>query len=289
MYYQVLFHDNPAKNVHSNKEHLVIIFCLFYHFYMSDVSVSSEIIGKKVFFVYPTGSVQQQIVTELVQQEFEVYTAKDHSRLAQALKKYPDSVLFINIDEGMAVQNWESWVKSILSALPEIKIGVFSNNTDEESRNKHITDLHVTCGYITSKVDMSRHVKDVLNTLNDINVKGRRKYLRSTIIKENAATINMPHDDVFIKGDIRDISTVGISCSFNIDPGLRKNTLYKNVQIRLQGMLLKVEAVVFGSRSENGTNIYVMLFTQRVDPGVRVKIRKYIQQDLQSKMDGEIN
>jgi hypothetical protein len=256
---------------------------------MSDANVPSEITGKKVFFVYPTTPVQQQVVTELVQQEYEIYIAKDHARLARTLKKYPDSVLFINIDDRMSSQDWEKWINGILTALPEIKIGVFSNNTDEELKNKQIKDLHITCGYRTSKFDMSKTATEILDTLKNLNVKGRRKYLRSTIIKENAATVNMPHDGTFINGEIRDISVVGISCSFTLDPGLRKGTLYKDVQIRLQGQLLKVEAVIFGSRSEDGMNIYVMLFTQRIDPEVRVKIRKYIQQDLQGKMDSEIN
>jgi len=101
--------------------------------------------------------------------------------------------------------------------------------------------------------------------------------------------MNMPFNGDFINSVIRDISVVGISCTFEHDPGLKKNALYKDIQVRLQSMLLKVEAVVFGSRSECGQQIYVFLFTQRIDPDVRVKIRKYIQQNLQSKMDQEIN
>jgi len=34
--------------------------------------------------------------------------------------------------------------------------------------------------------------------------------------------------------------------------------------------------------------IYVVLFTQRIDPEVRIKIRKYIQRNLQNKMDFEL-
>jgi hypothetical protein len=33
------------------------------------------------------------------------------------------------------------------------------------------------------------------------------------------------------------------------------------------------------------TKIYVIIFTQRTDPDVRTKIRKYIQLNLQSKLD----
>ncbi|MDR2028510.1 MAG: pilus assembly protein PilZ, partial [Treponema sp.] len=60
------------------------------------------------------------------------------------------------------------------------------------------------------------------------------------------------------------------------------------IQIKLQSMLLKAEGIVFGSRMDGLEKIYVILFTQRIDPDVRVKIRKYIQSNLQAKMDGEL-
>jgi hypothetical protein len=125
--------------------------------------------------------------------------------------------------------------------------------------------------------------------LNVLNVKGRRKYLRAAISSESNTTINIPISGEFLNGSLKDISVVGVSCAFNHDPGLSKNTLLKDIQIRLQSMLLKVEAVVFGSREDLGERIYVNLFTQRIDPDVRVKIRKYIQQSLQQKMDSDIN
>jgi hypothetical protein len=49
-----------------------------------------------------------------------------------------------------------------------------------------------------------------------------------------------------------------------------------------------VEGVVFGSRMDGNEKVYVVIFTQRIDPEVRTKIRKYIQQNLQNKMDEEL-
>jgi len=252
-------------------------------------SSSSAIAGRKIFFLYPTASVQNQVITELAQQEFEVYIAKDHARLARALKKYPDSIIYINIDEGMSEQDWERWIGGILSASPSIKLGVFSNNTNDELKDKYINKLHVTCGFLALKLDMSKTVDIIIEKLKTADAKGRRKYLRASTEREATATINMPHNGEFIKGLIRDISIVGVSCKFEIDPGLKKNALFKDIQIKLQSMLIKAEAVVFGSREENGEKSYVLLFTQRIDPDVRVKIRKYIQMNLQNKMDSEIN
>ena len=256
---------------------------------MGDTNIPSDITGRKIFFLYPTASVKNQVITELAQQEYEVYVATDHARLARALKKYQDSILFINIDEKISEQDWEKWIGGILSNHPEIKVGVFSSRSEEELKEKYINKLNVTCGFLALKLDMSKSVGAVLEILKDTNAKGRRKYIRATTEREATATINMPHNGDFIKGVIKDISVVGVSCRFEIDPGLKKNTLFKDIQIKLQSMLIKAEAVAFGSREEEGEKNYVLLFTQRIDPDVRVKIRKYIQINLQNKMDSEIN
>lgn len=247
------------------------------------------ITGRKIFFLYPTASVQNQVITELVQQEYEIYISKDHSRLARSLKKYPNSIIFANIDEEMSNQEWEKWIGDVLRALPDVKIGVFSTNNDEEFREKYIKRNRITCGFMILKLDMSKAAEKILEILGVLNAKGRRKYLRTTTEREGNAAMNMPYGGDFINGVIKDISVVGISCVFQNDPELTKNSLHKDIQIKLQSMILKVEAIVFGSREDNGEKIYVLIFTQRIDPDVRIKIRKYIQQNLQNKMDNEIN
>jgi hypothetical protein len=256
---------------------------------MSDTSIPSDIIGRKVFFLYPTAFVQNQIVMELVQHEYEVYVSKDHKRLSHALKKYTDSVVFVNIDEGMPEPEWEKWIHTLMSAVPDIKVGVFSSSSDEKIRDKYVDELKIKCGFMSLKFDMGKTIHAILEILDTMNIKGRRKYLRANTESENVATINMPASSGFVNGVIKDISVVGVSCVFEDDLTLRKNTLLKDIQIRLQTMLLKVEAVVFGSRVDGHEKKVVLLFTQRVDPDVKIKIRKYIQQNLQHKIDQEIN
>jgi hypothetical protein len=255
---------------------------------MSDTNDMSDITGRKVFFLYPTASVQNQIVTELTQHEYEVYIIKNHVQIIRVLEKYADSILFINIDERMPKHEWEKWISGKLSGLSELKIGIFTSDTSDELRDKFIGSFKLSCGFINLKLDMSVYINQIIETLNSLNAKGRRKYLRASTKDETNARLNMPFDGGIISGAIKDISVVGISCVFDIDPNLAKNEIIKNVQIRLQSMLLKVEAVVFGSRMVENEKIYVMLFTQRIDSEVRTKIRKYIQRNLQSKMDMEM-
>jgi hypothetical protein len=255
---------------------------------MSDTNDISDITGRKVFFLYPTASVQNQIVTELAQHEYEVYIIKNHVQIIRVLEKYTDSILFINIDERLPKQEWEKWISGKLSALSELKIGIFTSDTSDELHDKFTGKFSVPCGFINLKLDMSGYFNKIIETLNGLNAKGRRKYLRASTKDETNARMNMPFGGGIISGAIKDISVVGISCVFDNDPNLAKNEIIKNVQVRLQSMLLKVEVVVFGSRLVESEKIYVMLFTQRIDSEVKAKIRKYIQRNLQSKIDMEL-
>jgi hypothetical protein len=253
-----------------------------------DEVVSSEFAGKKVFFLYPSVIMQNEILTELAQQEFEVYVAKDHNHLSRSFKRYPDAIVYVNFDDGSPKSDLERWIDSLHTSAPAVKIGVFSSNTEEEFKKKYTDNPRIECGLMNLRLDMHKAVPRIVETLEGMNVKGRRKYLRASTDRESTATVNIPFGGNYINGSIRDVSVVGISCSFESDPFLKKNTLFKDIQVRLQSMLLKAEAVVFGSRVEFGTTTYVLLFTQRVDTEVRAKIRKYIQQNLQHKMDFEL-
>jgi hypothetical protein len=255
---------------------------------MSDENSTSDINGKKVFFLYPSASILNQIITELAQHEYEVYVIKNHVQIIRALEKYTDSVLFVNIDERMPKHEWMNWISGKLSGLPELKLGIFTSDTSDELHDKFNNSFKLPAGFMNLKYDMSIYINKIIETLNGLNVKGRRKYLRASTKDETTAKMNMPHVGGIISGVIQDISVVGISCVFDNDPNLAKNELFKNIQIRLQSMLLKVEAVVFGSRMVENQKIYVMIFTQRIDSEVKAKIRKYIQRNLQDKMDKEI-
>ncbi|MCL1928390.1 MAG: PilZ domain-containing protein [Treponema sp.] len=246
--------------------------------------------GKKIFFVHPSAFTQNEIIFELAQQEYEVYTVKDEEKLKRILKKYPDSFVFASIDETISSAKWEAWIRSVIGneASKEIKIGVLSNTNNEESRKLYLNTLNVECGFIPVKQDKSKVLKILSDILNAGEARGRRKYIRADTRGETMTTINVPSNGTYITGEIRDISVVGLSCAFAQDPELGKNSLLHDIQIKLQSTLLKAEGIVFGSRMDETDKVYVLVFSQRIDPAVKTKIRTYIQKNLQSKMDVEL-
>jgi hypothetical protein len=250
---------------------------------------NSEILGKKIFFLYPSAVIQNEIVSDLIQQEYEIYTVRNHTTLRRVLRTYADSIVFVNIDDQLPEKDCEAWIRGIMNdpITASVKIGILSSEVNENLQRKYINSVGIQGGYTIIKIksDISRAIVQLMEILKVLDARGRRKYLRVTTENDTQATLNMPHNGQYINGIIKDISVAGLSCAFEKDPQFEKNTLCKDIQIRLQSMILKTEGIVFGSRADGPGAIYVLLFTQRIDPDVRAKIRKYIQALLQTRMD----
>jgi len=258
---------------------------------MADGTESSDFEGKKIFFLFPTAVMQNSIIVELVQHEYEVYVANNKDTVRRVLRNYPGSIVFVDINEKMPETEWEMWIRAVMKApdTKTISIGVITSNGDEEIKKKYLETIKVTAGYTVLNFDLSKGIKQIADVLQSINAKGRRKYVRATAGSDSSATVNVPVDGAFVKGQVKDISAVGISFTLEGNPEFPKNTMLKDVQMVLQMSRLKVEGILYGSRTEGDEKVYVLLFSpQRTDSEVRAKIRKYVQYALQLRMDEEL-
>jgi hypothetical protein len=251
---------------------------------------STGALGRKIFFLYPSALTQNQIITELTQEEYEVYIIKDEDKLRKSLERFPNSILFASVNEVMKESAWDELIKNVIEnpQTSAVDIGIIASVNSEIAKSKYLEQYKARCGYVVMKSDIDAAIKQVINNLNNVNAKGRRKYLRMIMDKETNATVNLPMHGTFVNGTIKDISVVGFSCSFTDDPLLAKNGLFGDIQLRLQSQLFRAEGIVFGSRMDGPEKIYVILFTQRLDPSARTKIRKYIQSNLQSRLEQEL-
>lgn len=249
----------------------------------------TELLGKKVFFLYPPSVIRDEVLVTLSEQEFEVYLLRDHEGAKRILRKYNDALVFINIDDGQNEAEWESWIRSVMGdpATKNVGIGILSYNAPDALKKKYLMEIGIPCGFIHLKMGLEQGTRILLETLRANEAKGRRKYVRANCAHDHLSSVNLYYNGNRFLGDIRDISAVGFSCFFENDPGMPKNALIDNIQMKLRGSLLTVEAIVFGKREEAGT-VYVMLYTQRVESMARAKIRKYIQTTLQTFIESEL-
>jgi len=245
--------------------------------------------GKKVFFLYPPSVIKDTLVARLIEQEFEVYTLKDQATASRLLRTWPESIIYINIDAGLDEQEWENWIKKTMEdpVTATVGIGIVSYNSDENLQRKYLMDIGIQCGFIKLKLGIDESTKILLATLKATEAKGRRKYVRATCGNDTLTSVNIKHANERIVGRINDISVVGFSCTFNTDPLFKKNTLLKDIQLKLRGGLLLVEAMVFGARNDEDGSTYVLLFAPPLDQNARAKIRTYIQTALQADIDSQ--
>jgi hypothetical protein len=246
------------------------------------------LLEKKIFFLNTSPFFQNEIGSELIHQEFEIYFTAEYTNLKRALKKYPESIVFVNIDSLLPEKEWETWIRRTLAdpSTASAKFGVLADLYKEQQEQKYTEVLKLPCGYtVVSKSDPQKTFRQLNSLFVAMEVRGRRRYLRATSENEMQMTINIPHDGFYLKGVIKDISSVGISCTFQKDPELEKNALCKDMQIKLQTAILKTEGIVFGSRTDGLLKIYVFLFTPRVAPETRARIRVFVMQTLQERMN----
>jgi hypothetical protein len=278
-----------SARLRKNAKLLVFKALLEYHISMVDGN-NTEILGKKIFFMHPSALTQNEIVSELAQQEYEVYVIRDNNKMADILRRYPLSVVFACVDEALQPKDWEVFIKGIMDngEIGGTVVGVIANTDNDNAKRFYLNTLKVSGGYISLKPDTGKALKRILEILKSVEAKGRRKYIRADTKDDPMASINISLNGKYINGTIWDISVVGLSCVFNEDPELEKNSLFPDIQIKLQSSILKAEGIVFGFRMSDGEKVYVIVFTQKIDPVVRTKIRTYIQKNLQLKMDQEM-
>lgn len=242
--------------------------------------------GKKVFFLYPPSVLRDELIIQLVEQEFEVYMLGDHVLATRILHLFPDSILYVNLDANLEESEWETWIRATMAdpVTASVGIGIVSYNADENLQRKYLMDIGIQCGFIKLKLGLEESTHILLATLNANEAKGRRKYVRATCTSDKMSSVNIIFGNQRITGNILDISVVGFSCTFNQDTPFIKNMLLKNVQLKLRGSLMQVDVIVFGMRNDENP-VFVMLFAQGMEPANRKKIRAYLQIALQSELD----
>ncbi len=152
---------------------------------MSEISNDNpEIMGRKVFFLYPHSVIQNDMFRILIKNEYEVYSIDDHIKMKELSIRFPESILFINIDDKLNENEWESYIKDILSDTQKIsRIGILTYNKDQNLAKKYLMEMMVPCGFICLSLSLEQSAATILKTLMVNEAKGRRKFLRASGIQ----------------------------------------------------------------------------------------------------------
>lgn len=255
------------------------------------MSEKNNNLGKKVIFLYPHSVIQKELIKEIVKYEYEVYVFHDHEKTLKILEKYPDSILFINIDSSLKESEWEIYIRHLMQnpGTSSVKVGILSYNENQNLIEKYVMGMSVACGYIVLKIGLNESLKIILKVLEASEAKGRRQFVRVKCTSKTNITFNVKIGDKVLIGNIYDISSIGMACSFN-DPNLKEipiNSYFNDIQLRLKGTLIMLSGKVVGVRKQENDYYIIMFDNIFKDEVKRNKIQTFIHTFLQEELANE--
>jgi hypothetical protein len=256
---------------------------------MLDVA-DAEVWGRKVLFLYPHSVIQDELVRELFRHEYEVYLLGDHETAPLALTRYPGSIMFINLDQGMPEPAWEALIRELIAdQAGAARLGVVSQHADRELAEKYLMELGLPCGFITLKQGPKEALKTLLTVLEANEARGKRRYVRALCGKADMATFNLKVYGRVYTGAIDDISSAGMACTFEQVVDLSQGKEMDDMQLRLRGTLCKVRVRHLGSKAGEGDRTSnVFTFDHSVDSSGRGKIQEFVYGTLQREMNRQL-
>lgn len=248
-----------------------------------------SLVGRPVFFVRPPAVVQADLLAAVIRQEYSASILADHTRLDDLLALHPQAVVFINVDEGYTESEWEGHIRKIRADknTQDVKMGVVSQHPNPDLAHKYVLELDLPCGYTKLGVATNDGIQAILAALEGLHARGRRRYLRVPC-RPGWASLNFVDRSRPVTGSVVEISSVGLSCVFDEDPGYRARTRITGVQLKLKGVLCTVTVVVMGSRPQDEGPLYVLIFDPFMGEVTRDKIRSYQRRTLQALLEAEL-
>lgn len=249
-------------------------------------------IGKKSFFLYPHSVIKEELISQIVENEFEIYLVHDHRKLVKLLEKYNNSIVFINIDETLGKEEWIEYVRNLLNneRIEGVEVGILTYNEDKELAQTYLMDIGVTGGYIQLKLGLRESLKIILKTLMVNEAKGKRKFVRAKIPPASNTQFNI---EIFGKnqsGRIIDISTAGMACMFDSQLDIPVRTPLENLQLKLRGKIIMVSGLVAGRRVDDEERlVYVVIFNSYISSDAKKNISNFIYHTLQNEIRKELD
>ena len=242
--------------------------------------------GRKVFFLYPHSVLNEDLLVEILANEYEIYCLRDHEAAVKVLAAHPGSILFVNIDNTLKEYQWEAWIRKLVSQAEtsSTMVGIMTYNPDAELARKYLMEMMLPCGFIQLKLGWAEGKQIILKTLEANEARGRRRYVRAQVSDPKKASFNVKLQERIYAGAILDISAAGMTFDLDRPVVLQPQTPLVDLQLRLKGTLCRLGGTYVGA-ARGGAGKSLLMFDSPLAEDTRQKIHRFIFQSLQDDMD----
>ncbi|HBI37693.1 MAG: hypothetical protein A2015_15675 [Spirochaetes bacterium GWF1_31_7] len=243
----------------------------------------------KVFFLYPQSIIQTLLIKEIIRNEYSAYILNDHKTAVSILQKYPNSILFINIDAIMSESGWEEYITEIKKnpELSTVRIGVLTHKDNEASAEKFLMQIMIESGYIKLKIGFEESLKVILAVLEANEARGKRKFIRVCVDQRQQTYAEIKFNSIYYKAKIKDISSVALTLYFEDNQIVPDSNAFESMILLLAGIHIRIKGKLAGTRIGNADDkLFVITYTA-TDEEIE-KIRNYIYRSRQEIIDIDV-
>lgn len=243
-------------------------------------SRENPLFGRKVFFISPSYVIDKYLIEKLRQNEYEAYILRDIKKVKGLLAKFPDSMCFINIDEGFSYSAWFNFMKSfqLSQELSGIYLGILSNSATWEDKDKFLMNIKLPGGF--NQFDKTEtFLNDFMKILDLNGAKGRRKFLRLDTRGLNDVSGYMNSEGKLYAVNIKDLSSAGFAITYRQElmSLFQKNTLIRDMSLSVGRKTMICSCIVFNTQvNPDGSAMSVLMLTNENPEETKIYIRNFI-------------
>lgn len=239
--------------------------------------------GRKIFFLYPEKGPQDELVRAIVKHEYEAFLIRDPQKAHEILRKFNNSILFIDIDAALPPNQWTEKISSIKndSETASVLIGLHAFRDKDPDMDEPFYNVKPQLGLIHMQKDLQKNVVLLEKLFAKLNVKGRRKFVRTHC--NDDGTFNLKVEDKTHTGKIKDISTAGMTCEFDSDVYFKRGSNLRSIQLHLGRSLCMVSGPVIGHHGDD-KKLHVIIFDQTFNSNFKQHIHDFIYRNLQQQL-----
>ncbi|MCR5763180.1 MAG: hypothetical protein K6G00_07360 [Treponema sp.] len=249
--------------------------------------------GRKIFFLNPSYKIKNHIISELREQEYEVYEIENFKFAKNILRHNPDSILFVDTDSQMVINAWIAFMKTFEdeTILKTIKLGILSERIDQDYANLIFELCNIEAGITSLSGDLNKVLDIIKGILEMLGAKGRRNYVRYSCVNDKNVQMFWTHDNKMHQFKILDISSVTIAVRVpnTLSAPLHVSFTLDNAQIVLGTRVIPLRLVTYLIKDTPTGKIAILLYHQNTSTTLKTTIKEFISQSLQKQIISAIN
>lgn len=247
----------------------------------------NPIFGRKVFFLNPPLSIENNVVDNLKLLEYEVYIIREYNLAKPVLRNYGNSICFIYIDDEMPLESWFNFIKSFENdeTLNKVFLGVLSYKTKPKEQEYFLMNLKLPGGFVRLDKKVEEISKQLEGILEINGAKGVRKVIRLDLKDSKDVNGYFNYGTILYSFRLVDISVMGFATITSAKMGqiFKKGSFIKNISITMGRYSFYCTVQIFESRIVGDNCTVVALFTDTTSPEIKKKIHDFIYLTLEKR------